>query len=215
MKRLRYLTGIMLGMIVFVMVGCSKVEMPDEIIYPEVETPEQLPIVKMVIKDYGVIEAELYPHIAPNTVYNFISLIDSGFYNGVTIHRVDKGFVLQGGDPTGVGNGGPGYQIVGEFAANGIGNDLKHTEGVLSMARSDEMDSAGSQFFIMLGDYPHLDGLYASFGKVISGMEIAHQLEDLTVAPDGRPVNTEVVIESMTVNTFGVDYPNPEKINLQ
>lgn len=215
MKRWRYLRGILLGMMVFAITGCNRVEMPDEIVYPDVETPEQLPIVTMVIKDYGTIEAELYPQIAPNTVYNFISLIEEGFYDGLTIHRVDKGFVLQGGDPTGVGSGGPGYQIVGEFAANGIGNDLKHTEGVLSMARSMEMDSAGSQFFIMLGDFPHLDGSYAAFGKVISGMNIAHQLEELTVAPDGRPVDTEVIIESMTVNTFGVDYPDPQTIALQ
>lgn len=212
MKKLKYLAGIMMCAMTLMVMGCAKVEVPDEIIYPEVETPEQLPIVTMVIKDYGTIEAELYPQIAPNTVYNFISLIEKGFYDGLTIHRVDKGFVLQGGDPTGVGSGGPGYQIVGEFAANGIGNDLKHTEGVLSMARSNDMDSAGSQFFIMLGEFPHLDGSYAAFGKVISGMDVAHALEDLTVAPDGRPVNQEVIIESITVETFGVDYPQPDII---
>ena len=163
----------------------------------------------MVIKDYGVLEAELYPHIAPNTVYNFISLINQGFYNDLTIHRIDKGFVLQGGDPTGIGSGGPGYSIWGEFKSNGFGNDLKHTEGILSMARTGDPNSAGSQFFIMLGEYPHLDGAYAAFGKVISGMEMAHELEQLTTAPDGRPLE-EVVIESMTVNTFGVEYPQPK-----
>ena len=210
MKKIKYLAGIIMCAMTLIVMGCSKVELPDEIIYPEVETPEQLPIVTMVIKDYGTIEAQLYPQIAPNTVYNFISLIEKGFYDGLTIHRVDKGFVLQGGDPTGIGSGGPGYQIVGEFAANGIGNDLKHTEGVLSMARSNDMDSAGSQFFIMLGEFPHLDGSYAAFGKVISGMDVAHALESLTVAPDGRPVDKEVIIESMTVNTFGIDYPEPE-----
>lgn len=189
--------------------GCAKVKQPDEIIYPTVEEPEQLPIVTMVIKDYGVLEAELYPHIAPNTVYNFISLINQGFYNDLTIHRIDKGFVLQGGDPTGIGSGGPGYSIWGEFKSNGFGNDLKHTEGILSMARTGDPNSAGSQFFIMLGEYPHLDGAYAAFGKVISGMEMAHELEQLTTAPDGRPLE-EVVIESMTVNTFGVEYPQPK-----
>lgn len=189
--------------------GCVRVEQPDEIVYPTVVEPEQLPIVTMVIKDYGVMEAELYPHIAPNTVYNFISLINEGFYDGLTIHRIDKGFVLQGGDPTGIGSGGPGYSIFGEFKSNGFGNDLKHTEGVLSMARTGDPNSAGSQFFIMLGEYPHLDGSYAAFGKVISGMEIAHELETLTAAPDGRPLE-EVVIESMTVNTFGVEYPQAE-----
>lgn len=212
MKSLRYLKGIGFIVAISIMTACAKVELPDEIIYPDTEAPAKLPLVTMVIKDYGTIEAELYPHLAPNTVNNFISLIEQGFYDGLTIHRVDKGFVLQGGDPTGIGSGGPGYHIVGEFAANGIGNDLKHTEGVLSMARSTEMDSAGSQFFIMLGDFPHLDGSYAAFGKVISGMDVAHALEALTVAPDGRPVNQEVVIESMVVNTFGVDYPSPEVI---
>lgn len=173
----------------------------------EVEQPEQLPLVTMNIKDYGTIEAELYPHIAPNTVNNFISLINKGFYDGLTIHRIEKGFVLQGGDPTGNGSGGPGYSIEGEFISNGFLNELKHTEGVLSMARTNQPNSAGSQFFIMLADAPHLDGNYAAFGKVISGMDIAHKIEEAGLS------NGPIMIESMHVETYGVDYQEPEKIN--
>lgn len=173
----------------------------------EVEQPEQLPLVTMNIKDYGTIEAELYPHIAPNTVNNFISLINKGFYDGLTIHRIEKGFVLQGGDPTGNGSGGPGYSIEGEFTSNGFLNELKHTEGVLSMARTNQPNSAGSQFFIMLADAPHLDGNYAAFGKVISGMDIAHKIEEAGLS------NGPIMIESMHVETYGVDYQEPEKIN--
>lgn len=173
----------------------------------EVEQPEQLPLVTMNIKDYGTIEAELYPYIAPNTVNNFISLINKGFYDGLTIHRIEKGFVLQGGDPTGNGSGGPGYSIEGEFTSNGFLNELKHTEGVLSMARTNQPNSAGSQFFIMLADAPHLDGNYAAFGKVISGMDIAHKIEEAGLS------NGPIMIESMHVETYGVDYQEPEKIN--
>lgn len=173
----------------------------------EVEQPEQLPLVTMNIKDYGTIEAELYPHIAPNTVNNFISLINKGFYDGLTIHRIEKGFVLQGGDPTGNGSGGPGYSIEGEFTSNGFFNELKHTEGILSMARTNQPNSAGSQFFIMLADAPHLDGNYAAFGKVISGMDIAHKIEEAGLS------NGPIMIESMHVETYGVDYQEPEKIN--
>lgn len=173
----------------------------------EVEQPEQLPLVTMNIKDYGAIEAELYPHIAPNTVNNFISLINKGFYDGLTIHRIEKGFVLQGGDPTGNGSGGPGYSIEGEFTSNGFLNELKHTEGVLSMARTNQPNSAGSQFFIMLADAPHLDGNYAAFGKMISGMDIAHKIEEAGLS------NGPIMIESMHVETYGVDYQEPEKIN--
>ncbi|WP_370630398.1 peptidylprolyl isomerase [Turicibacter sp. TJ11] len=152
-------------------------------------------------------EAELYPHIAPNTVNNFISLINQGFYNGLTIHRIEKGFVLQGGDPTGTGSGGPGYSIEGEFTTNGFLNELKHTEGVLSMARTNQPNSAGSQFFIMLDDAPHLDGNYAAFGKVISGMDIAHQIEEAGLN------HGSITIEEMSVETYGVDYQEPEIMN--
>ena len=147
----RKLTLVLLLMMT--LVGCQS--KPKELIAPEVEVPENLPLVTMEIKDFGTIQAELYPHIAPNTVNNFISLINQGFYNGLTIHRIEKGFVLQGGDPNGIGTGGPGYAIAGEFINNGFQNDLKHTEGVLSMARTNQPDSAGSQFCIMLDDAPH------------------------------------------------------------
>lgn len=136
----RKLTLVLLLMMT--LVGCQS--KPKELIAPEVEVPENLPLVTMEIKDFGTIQAELYPHIAPNTVNNFISLINQGFYNGLTIHRIEKGFVLQGGDPNGIGTGGPGYAIAGEFINNGFQNDLKHTEGVLSMARTNQPDSAGS-----------------------------------------------------------------------
>ena len=134
------------------------------------------PIVKMHIQDMGVIEIELYPEIAPISVDNFLKLCKSGFYNGTFFHRVIRGFVIQGGDPTGTGMGGPGWNIKGEFASNGVKNDLKHTRGVLSMARAGHPDSAGSQFFIMHDDAPHLDGDYAAFGKVTSGMDVVDSI---------------------------------------
>ena len=157
----------------------------------------------------GTITAELYPEVAPITVNNFISLINKGFYNGLIFHRVINGFMIQGGDPDGIGTGGPGYHIRGEFAQNGYENNLKHTAGVLSMARSMMPNSAGSQFFIMHKDAPHLDGAYAAFGKVTEGMDVI-----ATVATDAgdRPVEPQMIIE-VTVDTFGVDYPEPEKCN--
>ncbi|MBQ7678825.1 MAG: peptidylprolyl isomerase, partial [Butyrivibrio sp.] len=150
-------------------------------------TQNQNPIVTITMEDGGVIRAELYPEIAPNTVNNFVSLIRKGFYNGLIFHRVIKGFMLQGGDPEGNGMGGPGYGIRGEFAQNGFANDLKHTEGVLSMARAQHPDSAGSQFFIMHKKAPHLDGGYAAFGKVIEGMEIVNRIADCATDPMDRP----------------------------
>lgn len=201
---LKWKPFIVVALLMLTLVGCQS--KPKESSAPEVEVPENLPLVTMEIKDFGIIEAELYPHIAPNTVNNFISLINQGFYNGLTIHRIEEGFVLQGGDPNGIGTGGPGYTIAGEFTNNGFENDLKHTEGVLSMARTSQPDSAGSQFFIMLGDSPHLDGNYAAFGKVISGMDVAHEIEAAGTS-DGP-----VVIESMTVNTYGIEYSEPEII---
>lgn len=191
-------------LIAVTLVGCKST--PKEVT-PSVQEPENLPVVTMEIKDFGTIQAELYPHIAPNTVNNFISLINKGFYNGITIHRIEKGFVLQGGDPTGTGSGGPGYSIEGEFTSNGFQNDLEHTEGVLSMARTSQPNSAGSQFFIMLGDSPHLDGNYAAFGKVISGMDVAHAIEEAGTS------NGPIVIESMSVETYGVEYKEPEIIS--
>lgn len=168
------------------------------------------PIVTIKMTSGQVMKAELYPEIAPNTVNNFISLIKKGFYDGLVFHRVIKGFMLQGGCPDGSGMGGPGYGIKGEFIANGFENNLKHTEGVLSMARSQSPNSAGSQFFLMHKVSPHLDGSYAGFGKVIEGMDIVNMIADAPIGAQDRPV-TERKIESMTVDTYGVEYPQPEK----
>lgn len=176
------------------------------------QSNEALPIVTMKIKDYGTIELELYPEVAPNTVNNFISLANSGFYDGLTFHRIIEGFMIQGGDPDGVGTGGPGYTIQGEFTSNGFANSLKHTKGVISMARySDNPDSAGSQFFIVSADAPHLDGDYAAFGKVISGIEVVENIEKVETDSKHKP-KEDVVIESVTVDTKGIEYKEPEKI---
>ena len=169
------------------------------------------PIVTITMQDGGVIKAELYPEIAPNTVNNFISLINHNFYDGVIFHRVIKGFMLQGGDPDGTGMGGPGYSIKGEFSQNGFENNLLHTEGVLSMARTQIPDSAGSQFFIMHKNAPHLDGAYAAFGKVTEGMDVVNKIAETETDWMDRPT-TDLVMKSVTVETFGVDYPEPEII---
>ncbi len=169
----------------------------------------QNPIVTIEMENGGTMKAELYPEIAPNTVNNFISLINKGFYDGVIFHRVIPGFMIQGGDPLGRGTGGPGYSIHGDFKSNGFDNDLKHTRGVLSMARSMMPNSAGSQFFVMVADAPHLDGQYAGFGKVIEGMEVA----DAIVASDRDRMDKPFEDQRMakvTVETFGVEYPEPE-----
>ncbi len=171
----------------------------------------QNPIVTIEVEGKGTIKAELYPEVAPNTVKNFISLAGSGFYNGTIFHRVIPGFMIQGGDPEGTGMGGPGYSIKGEFTGNRFKNDLKHTKGVLSMARSARPDSAGSQFFIMVEDAPHLDGQYASFGKVIEGLEIADKIVSVDTDYNDRPYE-EQKIKSMTVETFGQQFEEPEKL---
>lgn len=158
----------------------------------------------------GVIKAELYPEIAPNTVNNFISLVKKGYYDGLTFHRVIYGFMIQGGCPDGTGMGGPGYSIRGEFAANGFKNDLRHTEGVLSMARSMMPDSAGSQFFIMHRTSPHLDGQYAAFGKVIEGLDVVNKIAECDTDFRDKPLDPQVM-ESVIVDTFGESYPEPEK----
>lgn len=168
------------------------------------------PMVTITMADGGVIRAELYPEIAPNTVNNFISLVKKGFYDGLIFHRVIKGFMIQGGDPDGNGTGGPGYGIKGEFAQNGVQNDLRHTAGVLSMARSMMPDSAGSQFFIMHKDAPHLDGAYAAFGKVVEGMDVVDRIAETGTDYNDRPLE-EQIMKQVTVDTFGVDYPEPEK----
>ena len=172
---------------------------------------KELPVVTITMKDGGVIKAELYPEIAPQSVYNFISLIKKGYYNGLIFHRVIKGFMIQGGCPEGTGTGGPGYCIKGEFSANGFANDLKHTEGVLSMARTMIPDSAGSQFFIMHKNSPHLDGSYAAFGKVIEGMDVVNAIAETRTDWGDRPLEDQVM-ESVTVETFGEEYPEPDKL---
>ena len=189
------------------LVGCSSNnETTDEVSL----SPEELPVATISIEDFGNVEVELYPNIAPNTVNNFISLANSGFYDGLTFHRVIEGFMIQGGDPNGNGTGGPGYQIKGEFSSNNFENNLNHTEGVISMARSYDKDSAGSQFFIMTGDSPHLDGEYASFGKVIDGIDIVHQIETVETDANDMPLK-QVTISSIKVDTKGIDYNEPEK----
>ena len=167
--------------------------------------------IKMNNPELAPIEIELYPEIAPNTVKNFISLANSGFYNGIIFHRVISGFMIQGGDPQGIGIGGPGYGIKGEFAMNGFKNELAHTRGVISMARSMDPDSAGSQFFIMHQNAPHLDGQYAAFGKVISGIETVDAIAAVRCDFRDKPYEDQVM-ESVTVETFGEAYDEPEKL---
>lgn len=169
------------------------------------------PIVTIEMENGGVIKAELYPEIAPNTVNNFISLIQKGYYDGIIFHRVIPGFMIQGGDPMGRGTGGPGYCIKGEFSANGFQNDLRHSAGVLSMARTMAPDSAGSQFFIMHEDAPHLDGQYAAFGKVTEGMDVVDVIANTRRDFNDNP-RVEQKMKKVTVNTFGVNYPEPEKM---
>lgn len=171
------------------------------------------PIVKIEMSNGDLIEVELYPEVAPNTVNNFISLVEKGFYDGTTFHRVIPGFMIQGGDPDGTGMGGPGYGIAGEFAANDFKNDLKHDRGVISMARSMHPDSAGSQFFIMVENSPHLDGSYAGFGKVISGIENVDKIVSVKRDHQDKPVSgSEQIMKKVTVELNGVSYPKPETI---
>ena len=168
--------------------------------------PKELPIAIIDVADFGVIEAELYPHIAPNTVNNFIHLANTNFYDNLTFHRIVKNFVIQGGCPEGNGMGGPGYKIRGEFTKNKFKNDLKHTEGVLSMARSHAKNSGGSQFFIVTKNAPHLNNNYAGFGKVIKGLDIVHKIEN------SESIGHNIIINSIRVDTKGVMYSEPEKI---
>ncbi|MCQ2491548.1 MAG: peptidylprolyl isomerase [Lachnospiraceae bacterium] len=176
----------------------------------------QNPIVTITMENGDVMKAELYPEIAPNTVNNFISLIKKGYYDGICFHRIIKGFMIQGGDPQGNGTGGPGYCIKGEFSQNGFKNDLKHEPGVLSMARTQIPDSAGSQFFIMHETSPHLDGAYAAFGQVIEGMDVVNKIACTPTGGGwffggGDTPKEPQVMKTVTVDTFGVDYPEPEK----
>lgn len=176
------------------------------------EVPQgPLPVVTIEMEDGGVIKAELYPHIAPNTVNNFISLVKKGFYNGLIFHRVIPGFMIQGGDPDGTGMGGPGYCIRGEFRKNRFRNDLHHEAGVLSMARAGHPDSAGSQFFIMHYNAPSLNGSYAAFGRVIEGMDTVDRIAVAERNRNDRPL-VDQVMKQVTVETFGTEYPEPEKL---
>lgn len=170
------------------------------------------PIITITMENGDIMKAELYPEIAPNTVNNFISLVKKGYYDGLIFHRVISGFMIQGGCPDGTGMGNPGYSIKGEFSQNGFQNDLKHTPGVLSMARSMMPDSAGSQFFIMHEAAPHLDGAYAAFGKIIEGMDVVNKIATVKTSFGDRPVEDQRM-KSITVDTMGIDYPEPEKAN--
>lgn len=181
--------------------GCSE--------NPNQDKPHPTAVIR--VRDYGDIELELYQDVAPNTVANFISLAKDGFYNGLTFHRIVPGFMLQGGDPLGNGYGGPGYSIKGEFSENGFENNLKHEAGVISMARSQSYDSAGSQFFICTEETPGLDGQHAAFGKVTSGMEVVYAIEKVQTDANDKPLE-DIVIESITVDEKGGDYSNVEKI---
>ena len=171
----------------------------------------QNPIVTFTMENGDVMKAELYPDVAPNTVNNFISLVKKGFYDGLIFHRVIAGFMIQGGDPEGSGIGGPGYSIKGEFNYNGVENNLKHSRGVLSMARAQHPDSAGSQFFIMHADAPHLDGQYAAFGKLVEGEDVLDSIASIDTDWSDRP-RTPQVMKTVTVDTFGVDYAEPETL---
>lgn len=169
------------------------------------------PVITIKMEACGIIKAELYPDIAPNTVNNFLSLVQKGFYNGLVFHRVIEDFMIQGGCPEGSGTGGPGYSIKGEFTKNRFKNELKHTEGVLSMARAMNPNSAGSQFFIMHKTSPHLDGSYAAFGKVTEGMDVVNQIAEVDVDYNDCPIVPQI-IQSITADTFGEEYPEPEKV---
>lgn len=170
----------------------------------------QNPIVTITMNTGNTVKVELYPEVAPNTVNNFVNLVSSGYYDGLVFHRVIKGFMIQGGCPQGSGMGGPGYGIKGEFNANGFTNELVHEAGVISMARAQNMDSAGSQFFIMHKNSPHLDGMYAGFGKVTEGIEVVNEIANQFVDHSDRP-REDQVIATMTVETFGAEYPEPVK----
>ena len=169
------------------------------------------PIATITMKDGGVIQLELYPEVAPQSVKNFISLANAGFYDSLIFHRVIPGFMIQGGDPNGKGTGGPGYSIKGEFKANGVENNISHERGVLSMARAQAYDSAGSQFFIMHQDYPSLDGLYAAFGRAISGMDVVDKIANTTTDSKDKPYKDQVMA-TVRVETWGVEYGEPEKL---
>lgn len=221
-KYISLLLAAVLMFSIFAFAGCSSDKTDensknDESV-SDSSTDSEYPVATITVKDFGVMKVELYPNKAPNTVNNFISLANKGFYDGLTFHRVYKGFMIQGGCPDGTGGGDPGYSIKGEFSGNGVENDLMHTRGVISMARSKSPDSAGSQFFIMHEDAPHLDGQYAAFGKVTEGLDVLDKIADAEVTLNmssgemSTPVN-KIIIESISVDTFGVKYAEPETLN--
>nr|WP_239583542.1 peptidylprolyl isomerase [Metabacillus iocasae] len=191
--------------------GSSEKEGKEEATTSPKGKDDKNPVVTMTMENGDSMKLELYPDIAPNTVANFISLVEDGFYDGLTFHRVIPGFMIQGGDPEGMGTGGPGYAIEGEFSSNGFENELKHETGVLSMARSGDPNSAGSQFFIMVENAPSLDGEYAAFGKVIEGLETATAIVEVERDPQDKPLEDQK-ISKVTVDTFGVNYPEPKKV---
>ncbi|MUK87470.1 peptidylprolyl isomerase [Ornithinibacillus sp. L9] len=213
-QNLKYLTSIAALSLILILVGCgtaSENENEQEHTNSDKQTEadtsasdQENPIVTITMENGGKILVELYPDIAPNTVHNFVSLIEQGYYDGLIFHRVIPGFMIQGGDPEGNGTGGPGYSIKGEFSSNGFENNLKHDRGVISMARSNHPDSAGSQFFIMVENSPHLDGDYAAFGKVLEGMDVVDEI--VTSDRDGNNKR----MEKVEVDTKGIDYPEPE-----
>lgn len=216
----RFIKLMLSAMCIFpvVLLGCGnssvdtqdkKSSVVDEVSEKSNEETKNLPIATIEVENYGEVKAELYPEIAPNTVNNFISLANSGFYDNLTFHRVIKDFMIQGGDPEGNGTGGPGYSIEGEFTSNGFANSLKHTEGVLSMARTKDPNSAGSQFFIMTSTASNLDGEYAAFGKVISGMDVVKSIEEVKTDLNDKPKES-VVIKSIRVDTKGIEYQAPK-----
>lgn len=217
--KLKFITILAISAVLSIsIVGCSNSKSNEKV--KEDNTKKQteekidekdLPEVTIKVKDYGTMKGVLYPNKAPNTVNNFIALANSGFYDNLTFHRVIKDFMIQGGDPEGTGMGGPGYSIKGEFSSNGFDNDLKHTEGVLSMARARDKDSGGSQFFIMTKDAPHLNGDYTAFGKITEGLDVLHKIEEVKTDSNDKPLN-EVKIESIKVDTKGKEYKEPEKI---
>lgn len=212
-KKRRYKYSIIFIMVIlstFSFVACGKNADKTSENVEKLEAPKELPTATIVIKDLGAIELELYPHIAPNTVNNFIELANKGFYDNLTFHRIIKDFMIQGGDPDGTGGGGPGYSIKGEFTENKFKNDLKHEKGIISMARTNMPDSAGSQFFIMTKTNKSLDGKYAAFGKVTSGLDVLEKAESVETDSNDKP-KTPVVIESIKVDTKGIKYVLPKK----
>ncbi|MFT8323322.1 MAG: peptidylprolyl isomerase [Bacillus sp. (in: firmicutes)] len=210
-KKKKIMPFVYIVLFLFVLTACGtskSTEKESNTKYPDVKENS---IATITMTDGAEIELELYPKVAPNTVANFISLANKGFYNGLTFHRVIPGFMIQGGDPDGNGTGDPGYSIKGEFSSNGVTNDVKHERGIISMARSNDPDSAGSQFFIMVADAEHLDGEYAAFGKVIKGMDTVDKIVQVDRNESDKP-KVDVVMKKITIDTKGEKYPQPEKV---